>query len=337
MNCKLHFIIILVIIALLTACDDPEDKADRTSPNVTIISPNSGSMIEGEIAIQAVAVDNKSVEKVEFWIDSTLVNTDFESPWEYTGNTEAFADGNQHCIVAKAYDPSCNVGLSEVVLVTILIPGESGFVMDIDGNRYGTIKIGDQTWMTENLKVTHYRDGSAITLETDNAEWVALTTEAYCIYYNYISFEGDDYGALYNWYALTDSRNIAPEGWHVPTDTDWKELEMALGMSQSSADADGSRGTNEGSKLAGNSVLWNSGALENDTEFDSSGFTALPGGYRHYFNGNFYNRGYFGYFWSSSESASFYAWYRRLNYDNSDVTRSTNYKQAGYAVRLLKD
>ena len=140
-------------------------------------------------------------------------------------------------------------------------------VTDIDGNVYQTVIIGDQEWTAENLKVTKYRDGTSITNVTDSSSWRALTTEAYCIYNNNASNEGETYGALYNWYAVVDSRNIAPEGWHVPTDSEWKELEMYLGMSQSEADQIHWHGTNEGSKLAGNADLWTNGALEYDTEF----------------------------------------------------------------------
>ena len=210
---------------------------------------------------------------------------------------------------------------------------------DIDGNVYKTVKIGNQRWMAENLKVTHYRDGTAaIPNVTDGTAWGLLATGAYCIYNNNAGNEVDTYGTLYNWYAVTDSRNLAPEGWHVPTDDDWKELEMYLGMSQSEADNTGLRGTNEGSKLAGNADLWySSGNLENNSEFGTSGFTALPGGYRDYSNGSYYVMGYRGYFWSATEGNSSYAWYRLLNYLYSDVDLYGDSKRSGFAVRLLRD
>lgn len=110
---------------------------------------------------------------------------------------------------------------------------------------------------------------------------------------------------LYNWYAVDDSRGLAPAGWHVPTDEEWKQLEMYLGMSQSDANDDGFRGTYEGNKLKATSG-WNSGG--NGT--NSSGFSALPGGYR-YGNGSFYAVGNGGYLWSSSEFSSDNAWYRQ--------------------------
>ena len=206
-------------------------------------------------------------------------------------------------------------------------------VVDYDGNTYFTVKIGDRCWMAQNLKVTHYRNGDPIPHVTDNSTWQGLTTGAYC---NYDNDEGNvaTYGRLYNWYAVDDSRNIAPEGWHVPTDDDWKQLEMYLGMSQAEADAEGWRGTDEGGKLKeAGTTLWyapNTGAT------NESGFTALPGGYR-YGNGLFYDMGYLAYFWSSTESSSLGAWYRNLYYYGSQVSRNYDYKQDGFSIRCVRD
>ena len=208
-------------------------------------------------------------------------------------------------------------------------------VTDIDGNVYQTVQIGDQVWMAENLKVTHYRNGDAIPNVTSNSEWAGLSTGAYCAYDDNES-NADTYGYLYNWYAIDDSRNIAPEGWHVPTDAEWKELEMQLGMSQSEADDTGWRGTNEGSKLAGNAALWHNGDLENNTNFGTSGFNALPGGYR-YYGGYYGDMGYGGYFWSSTESGSDDAWSRTLGYGSSEVYRYYSYKPGGFSVCCLRD
>ena len=210
-----------------------------------------------------------------------------------------------------------------------------GEIQDIDGNVYSTVTIGDQEWMAENLKVTHYRNGEAIAHVTDDTEWSNLSTGAYCEYDN-SSDNVATYGRLYNWYAVDDSRNIAPEGWHVPTDDELKQLEMALGMSQSEADDTGYRGTNEGSKLAGGADLWSDGALVNNAAFGTSGFSALPGGYR-YSNGFFCSKGDSAYFWSSTEYYSGYAWGRYLDYSSSGVYRKGNYERYGFSVRCVRD
>ena len=214
--------------------------------------------------------------------------------------------------------------------------GSVGTMTDIDGNVYSTVTIGDQWWMAENLKVTHYRNGESIPNVTDNSEWSNLTTGAYGEYDN-SSANVATYGRLYNWYAVDDSRNIAPEGWHVPTDTEWKQLEMFLGMSQSEADESGRRGMDEGSQLADVAALWTDGALENNPAFGSSGFGALPGGYRSYVNGSFTNQGGGGYFWSSSEGGSGSSWDRRLDYFYSGVDRGSGNERGGFSVRCVRD
>jgi len=228
-----------------------------------------------------------------------------------------------------------NYELSEIDSITFTLPEPELTVTDIDGNVYHTVTIGTQVWMVENLKVTHYRNGDAIPLVTDSTSWINLTTGAYCNYDNNAN-NAITYGRLYNWYAVDDSRNIAPEGWHVPTDDEWKRLEMYLGMSQSEADEFGFRGTDQGSQLAGNADLWYDGALVSNAAFGSNGFAVLPGGYRNEI-GSFDSMGYYAYFWSSTEYGSLIAWSRVLYYGNSGVYRGNYYKHYGFSVRCVRD
>ncbi len=116
-----------------------------------------------------------------------------------------------------------------------IIADDAISVTDIDGNIYETVQIGEQVWMAENLKVTHYNDGSEIPTEYSNSEWENLSTGAYAVYDDNES-NADTYGYLYNWYAVDDSRGVCPTHWHVPSDDEWKELEMFLGMSQEEVD-----------------------------------------------------------------------------------------------------
>ena len=194
-------------------------------------------------------------------------------------------------------------------------------VEDIDDNCYETVQIGNQVWMAENLKVTHYRDGTAIPTGHNYSDWSNLTTGAYAVYDNNES-NADTYGYLYNWYAAVDSRNIAPEGWHVPTDAEWTILTDYLG-GESVA----------GGKLkeAGTSH-WNSPNTEATNE---SGFTALPGGYCSN-EGNYFDMGYAGYFWSSTWSGSGNAWCRKLYYYYSAVYRNGYDKRVGFSVRCVR-
>jgi uncharacterized protein (TIGR02145 family) len=208
---------------------------------------------------------------------------------------------------------------------------------DIDGNTYFTVKIGDQCWMAQNLKVTKYRNGDPIPNVTDNAEWTNFGeagTGAFC---NYDNDEGnvEAYGRLYNWFAVADSRNIAPEGWHVPTDEEWKQLEMYLGMSQAEADAIGWRGADEGGKLKEvGTIHW---ASPNEGATNASGFSTLPGGFRVY-DGNFLLIGYYAVLWSSTEySGLTTAWTRTLTYDYKQVNRHGDGKACGFSVRCVKD
>jgi uncharacterized protein (TIGR02145 family) len=204
------------------------------------------------------------------------------------------------------------------------------------------VQIGDQIWMGCNLDVDHYRNGDPIRHCITADEWQnanAIKEGAWCYYDNSDSL-GAIYGKLYNWYAVKDPRGLAPEGWHVPTDLEWRELEMYLGMSSAEANNSGWRGTDQGSQLAGRADLWMDGDLKNNAKFGTSGFNALPGGYR-ITTGTYYNLGNFGNWWSATEVFSppsdIYALYRNLNYNNSNIWRYTAIKEAGFSVRCVRD
>lgn len=200
-------------------------------------------------------------------------------------------------------------------------------VADIDGNNYNTAQIGIQTWMKENLKTTKYRDGSNIDNITNIQTWSLKTTGAYCWYNNNISNK-DVYGALYNYYAIVDSRNLCPSGWHVPTNDDWLTLSNYLGGEVVA-----------GGKLKSTgSLYWsdpNSGAD------NSSGFTALPGG--ELYNDTpsstiiFTGKGDNAFFWSSSEYNELYINTYLLEAFSPIFQSSLDERSAGLSVRCLKD
>ena len=207
--------------------------------------------------------------------------------------------------------------------------GDPGPLADIDGNVYQTVQIGDQWWITENLKVTHFRNGDPIPNVTDNTAWIALSTSAYCAYENDES-NADTYGYLYNWYAVNDNRNIAPAGWHVPTESDWNELEQFLGMDPAAENMTGWRGVDEGNKMK-STTGWG----PDDDGNNESGLSLLPGGLRGG-DGSFSSMGDGGSFWSSSRSSS-QAWYRWLGTQGPAVFRSSYSKVFGCIVRLVRD
>ena len=143
--------------------------------------------------------------------------------------------------------------------------------------------------MAENLKVTHYRNGDSIPNVTKKKEWKNLTNGAYC---NYDNKEGNvaTYGRLYNWFAVNDSCNIAPAGWHVPSEADWDILVQYLGPQVPAGSLVGGKMKETGT------VLWeypNTGAT------NETGFSGLPGGYR-YIDGDCRGKGLGAFFWSSS-------------------------------------
>ena len=212
-------------------------------------------------------------------------------------------------------------------------------VTDFDRNVYYTVIIGTQTWMAKNLKATHYADGTAILLVEDNSAWNSLgdTNKAYC-YYNNNSSNCDTYGALYTWAAAMNGaissdanpssiQGICPDGWHLPSDAEWRQLIDYLG-GESAA----------GGKLkeTGN-THWNN---PNDGATNESGFTALPGGYR--ISGTFGNIWDYGYWWSSTEgyfgTPTPPPWYITMYYNNSSAFMNFAYaKKSGLSVRCVKN
>ena len=191
-------------------------------------------------------------------------------------------------------------------------------VTDIDGNVYHVVTIGTQVWMVENLKTTRYRNGDPLPYVSSATMWPFTVPGAYANYDNYSGI-GDEYGRLYNWQAVTDSRNLAPVGWHVPSDAEWTILtdflggEMAAGVKMKSKNGWGQgNGTNE------------------------SGFTALPGGTTGF--DNYYGIYDIGSWWSSTEtSVAGNAWTRYLSYDSDQITRYSNSGYFGKSVRCIKD
>jgi len=202
-----------------------------------------------------------------------------------------------------------------------------GTMTDQEGNIYKTIKIGGQTWMAENLKTSKFRNGDPIPNEADQDLWYALTTGAYCNYNNDINISAT-YGKLYNWYAVNDSRNIAPEGWHVPTASEWTELSDFLGHN-----------TVAGGKLKeSDTIHWSKqGPLSRlIPATNESGFTGLPGGIR----SNIECRGIrdLGSFWIFGyTSSNGNLGYRVLEVDKHYFDSKQALKYLGISVRCIKD
>jgi len=200
-----------------------------------------------------------------------------------------------------------------------------------DNQVYSTVQIGTQCWVAENLNVGSIIYGSS----SSNNNGVI---EKHC--YNDNPANCDTYGGLYHWGEMMDytttpgAQGICPTGWHIPTDDEWKTMEMYLGMSLAQADATGLRGTDEGGKLKETGTThWSS---PNTGATNTSGFTSLPGGYQSVASGVFSTLNIGDYQWTSSQSGSS-VWRRWIGYDDQRTGRSTITKTYNFSVRCLKN
>jgi len=195
---------------------------------------------------------------------------------------------------------------------------EINTVTDVDGNKYKTVKIGEQVWMAENLRTTKYNDGIPIQYITDGASWAALTAGAWC-YYNNEPANDNPYGKLYNW-AAAGTGKLCPTGWHIPTGQDWTKLIDEL----------------DGEEVAGGKMkatsLW---ASPNTGATNESGFTGLPGGIRNT-EGAFINIGSYGVWWSSAIYSDYRVSYYLSNNSQVSMDPWAN-RMAGRSRRCVKD
>ncbi|KPK84702.1 MAG: hypothetical protein AMS27_09275 [Bacteroides sp. SM23_62_1] len=183
---------------------------------------------------------------------------------------------------------------------------EDDILKDVDGNAYKIVRIGTQTWMAENLKVTHNKNGEAVT--------------SYC--YNDSQDDCALFGRLYTWKI---SLEVCPDGWHVPSDEEWRQLETELGLSYEESILTGWRGTDHGTSLK---------------EGGSSGFNAMLAGYKDgtvFWDGRYFDKGYFGAYWSRSQLDSFRAMAFFVHVNSDRVLRSDYDKTAAFSVRCVKN
>ena len=241
----------------------------------------------------------------------------------------------QLCVGANPSDTDFDgcVGMTDLLdLLSVFgtcneTPWLCGDPLEYQGYDYETVQIGEQCWFAENLRAEDYLNGDAIPTGLSDVDWQAAESGAVAIYQNDESYL-PTYGRLYNWYTTTDGRGLCPNGWQVPSDEDWIEFEMGLGMSEADAFGMGFRGTDEGVKMKA-AVGWLGGNGTNE-----SGFSALPGGERN-INGSYFVAGIHGYWWSSSPLAS-NALMRYLHEANDGIDRSMVPKQYGYSVRCIQ-
>jgi len=211
---------------------------------------------------------------------------------------------------------------------------ETGTVTDIEGNTYQTIRIGNQWWMAEDLRVSSFSSGEPIKRVAESEEWASTPMPAYSVYNNSPSATQ----LLYNLHVIDSDKKIAPDGWRVASDEDWKILEEYLGMSVGELDQTNWRGTDEGDQLK-MEITTTEGWIRYDGVWatNSSGFSAIGGSCR-VFNGQWGipPARHSGFWWTSTKRNG-YAWYRYLDYKKSGIFRYTGHPNYGFSIRCIKN
>ena len=286
--------------------------------SITSTSANSGGNIssDGGAAVSARGLVYSTSTSPTL---SNTVLTIGSGTGSFSGTLTGLTPNTTYYIRAYATNSAGTAYGNEVTFTTTILTT----VTDIDGNTYNTVQIGDQVWMSENLKTTRYRNGGQIpNVTTDNTAWGNLTTGAWSYYNNDVS-NNAIYGKLYNWYT-TLGDTLCPTGWGVPTNAEWTTLTTYLGG-----------GSVAGGKMKSiGTAYWNS---PNVGATNESGFSGLPGGFR-YRVGSFYGIRDGAVFWSASEIVDNYAWNRNLYFDVGfvDWVQIID-KSGGASVRCLRD
>jgi uncharacterized protein (TIGR02145 family) len=277
---------------------------------------------------------SQSIRNVDFWAEgkTIVVEYDFINPKQDTSINVilSFSDQRGVIVVPKTITgdfKNVNPGLAKRIVWHVLTDGitlSGNYRAEVGIKKIAAlkfVKIGTQIWASENLNVDHYRNGDPIPEAKTVQEWIKAGENkqpAWC-YYENNSVNGSKYGKLYNWYAVNDSRGLAPEGWHLPSNQEWKELEGFLGI-----------WTEAGEKMKSINGWKTSG---NNT--NSSGFSAIPGGYRSP-NGAFKEIGAYGCWWSTTENTSSLPFYIILD-DSSSFLKFCMDKEYGLSLRCIRD
>jgi|GEM_PF-1136606 len=324
---------------------------------------NTKDLSTGSHIISAKAIDNEGAEGEDtvqisvgyfpvagFSANTTIINQEGTIHFmdESTGNPTSwewsFGDGG----MATEQNPSHTYQSAGVYTVELTISNDYGSckstkkdyiivkLIDVDGNIYNVVKIGNQTWMAENLRVTHYADGTPIPEIIENEDWQSLGEDnrAYCWYDNDSIANAEIYGALYTWSTAMDGekssndnpsniQGVCPDGWHLPSDQEWSELVQYIRN-------DGHSGSE------GNALKASSGWRRDGNGTDDYGFKGLPGGLRND-TGPFGTIGFSGFWWTSTRYRNDLCYFRRLYCYSDKLARTAYEKIWGFSVRCLKD
>lgn len=321
-------ILAVEIIALCTVINLSCDKLfnfKNEPPICRITTPQNGAQIkQGTNVIIAAKVDDEDgkIDEVRFSIDGIEIHTAYSFPYYYCWNTSGVEIDTHTVKISVKDDDSAEITKEVEVIIIANLLG-MGTVTDIDSNIYHTVTLGNQVWITENLRVTRYNNGDTLVYAIDPNDWTnrewGIEGGAYCEY----SSDTVAHGYLYNVYAVDDERKLAPAGWHIPTYTEWQTLIEFLG----------------GVDIAGG-VMKETGVLQwrypNSGATNESGLSVLPSGRRLY-DGSYDGYAYRAYFWSSSESKNGDQWYCMLYYSSSHIVLNDYDIRYGHSIRCIKD
>ncbi len=321
---------IFIIIVLLAGCGACKNYSHK-SISITATSPSAWEYAGEHLQfVIDIGSPNETSESIRVYFEATgtgLERSDIQSnPYLQQGYVEIPPGSQTAVIMIEGFAGNGVIEETQTIelkltgcsnteyligaeseAIAIIMDGDGEIVRDIDGHVYHTVVIGSQTWMVENLQTTRFRNGDPIA-----ESW----------YYGDDIFKGDLYGKLYSWYAAMDIRGLAPEGWHVPTETEWRQLIDYLGGEASA-----------GGKLKA-TTLWQS---PNTGATNASGFTAFPGGLRRS-DKVFDTFGTNGYFWTASESTDYGPYSCALAHDDQYAfCFYTQDKLLALSVRCVKD
>lgn len=327
MNGVLILAAVLIGLLLINRCSSEKEPStsptdQNTHPTASLQASPANGTLETDYVLNA-----SGCQDAEDPADALQVRWDFESDgvWDAEYSviktiTHKYSSIGTKTVLVQVVDSG---GLMDETTAQISVNPDVGSVVDIDGNVYQTVKIGNQRWMSENLRVTHYSNGAAILHITDNIVWASTGAGAFCSFANNENWTSE-FGLLYNLFAVLDSRRLAPPGWHIPSDAEWQELVTFLG---------GSGGA--GGKLM--EAGYRHWAIPNTVATNSSGFTAVPGGGREGSLGGFYGYTIRALFWSTTASTSSSYWSWGLEQGQPAVTRNAYSPRYGFSVRCVMD
>lgn len=333
-------LLFITIVSILFSCSNSDNSVNNSNNIITTINPSNITSASFESGGN-IATNNEN-----FFIGGICWNTSSNPTISDNKTTNTITNNSFISVTGPTLNPNTVYYIrayvqgssgtlygNEITISTNPIPQPLlnpnliyGALSDIDGNNYPTVQICSQIWMAKNLNSSKYKNGDLIPQVQDPLQWVNLTTGAWC-YYRNESSNGPVYGKLYNWYAVNDSRGLAPTGWHIATQQEYISLNNCLGIDM------------QGCKLREIGTLhW---GINYSCSTNESGFTAIPAGQR-LWNGEFSSfasveNG------NISTSAPFWAGGGNggkavlPNHNGGFQTSGANYLQLGYSVRCIKN